>query len=197
MNGTSSLKNISKSFPTEWSLSWVEALLLIGGGVMAVVLHRALDMSLGLPGHHGIEWMAIMILGRASSRFRGAGTLTSMAASFASVLPFLHGENPFTWIYYLLPGPVMDLALRYLPRYANERSSPVDKIWFMALLGGFAHMTKPIGQLTVNLFTGWPVGSFRFGVVYPFTSHLLFGMIGGLLGALVVLGIRHASKKSS
>jgi hypothetical protein len=190
MNGISSLKNKSKNYPIEWSLSWLEALLLIGGGVMAVVLHRALDTSLGLPGHHGIEWMSIMILGRASSRFRGAGTLTSIAASFASVLPFLHGENPFTWIYYLLPGPVMDLAFRYLPRYAN-------KIWFMALLGGFAHMTKPIGQVTVNLLTGWPIGSFRFGVVYPFASHLLFGMIGGLLGALVVLGIRHASKKSS
>lgn len=190
MNGTSSLKTASKAFPTEWSLSWVEALLLIGGGVMAVVLHRALDTSLGLPGHHGIEWMAIMILGRASSKFRGAGTLTSMGASFASVLPFLHGDNPFTWIYYLLPGPVMDLAFRYLPRYAN-------KIWFMILLGGFAHMTKPIAQVTVKLLTGWPIGSFRFGVVYPFASHLLFGMIGGFLGALVVLGIRHASKKSS
>ncbi len=189
MNGTSSLKTASKAFPTEWSLTWIEALLLIGGGVMAVVLHRALDMSLGLPGHHGIEWMAIMILGRASSKFRGAGTLTSIGASFASVLPFLHGDNPMTWIYYLLPGPVMDLAFRYLPRYAN-------KLWFMVLLGGLAHMTKPIGQLTVNLITGWPIGSFRFGVAYPFASHLLFGMIGGLLGAMVVLGISRISPKN-
>jgi hypothetical protein len=82
----------------------------------------------------------------------------------------------------------MDLAFRYLPRYAN-------KLWFMVLLGGFAHMTKPIGQLTVNLITGWPIGSFRFGVVYPFASHLLFGMIGGLLGALIVLGIRSLTSK--
>lgn len=189
MNGTSSLKNTSKSFPTDWSLSWIEALLLMGGGVMAVVLHRALDTSLGLPGHHGIEWMAILIIGRASSRYRGAGTLTSIGASFASVLPFLSGGNPFTWIYYLLPGLVMDLAYYYLPHYSN-------KLLFMILLGGFAHVTKPIGQLSVNLLTGWPVGSFRFGVVYPFASHLLFGMIGGLLGALIVLGIRKFSKES-
>ena len=120
MNGTSSLKKTSKSFQTDWSLSWIEALLLMGGGVMAVVLHRTLDSSLGLPGHHGIEWMAILIIGRASSRYRGAGTLTSIGASFASVLPFLSGENPFTWIYYLLPGPVMDLAFYYLPRYSNK-----------------------------------------------------------------------------
>jgi hypothetical protein len=188
MNGTSSLKKTSKSFQTDWSLSWIEALLLIGGGVMAVVLHRALDTSLGLPGHHGIEWMAILIIGRASSRYRGAGTLTSIGASFASVLPFLSGGNPFTWIYYLLPGLVMDLAYYYFPRYSN-------KLFFMVLLGGFAHVTKPIGQLSVNLLTGWPVGSFRFGVVYPFASHLLFGMIGGLLGALIVLGIRKFSKE--
>jgi hypothetical protein len=190
MNGTSSLKNTSKSFPTEWSLSWIEALLLIGSGVVAVILHRAFDTSPGLPGHHGIEWMALMIIGRASSKYRGAGTLTSIGASFASVLPFLHTDNPFTWLFYLLPGPLMDLAFRYLPRYAN-------KLWFMVLLGGFAHATKPVGQLIVNLISGWPFGSFRFGVVYPFASHLFFGMIGGLLGALVVLGIHLASKKSS
>ncbi|HSB00582.1 MAG TPA: hypothetical protein VLE49_08025 [Anaerolineales bacterium] len=190
MNGTYSQKNISKAFPTDWTVKWWEALLLIGGGVTAVVLHRALDGSLGLPGHHGIEWMALLILGRASSRFRGAGTLTSLGASLAAALPFLHGNNPVTWLFYLLPGPVLDLAFRYLPRFAN-------KLWFLVLLGGLAHVTKPIGQLIVNLITGWPFGSFRYGVLYPFASHLLFGMIGGLLGALIVLGIRRYSQPSS
>ncbi len=189
MNGTSSLKNISRSFPTEWTLPWWEALLLIGGGVTAVVLHRAYDLSLGMPGHHGIEWMALMIIGRASSRFRGAGSLTSIGASFASTLPFLQGENPFTWLFYLLPGPVMDIAYRYLPRYAN-------KLWFMMVLGGLAHATKPVSQLTMNLITGWPFGSFRYGVAFPFVSHFFFGMIGGLLGALIVLGIQRISPKS-
>jgi len=188
MSGMSSLKTESKTFPTDWTLKWWEALLLLSGGVMAVVLHRALDNSLGLPGHHGIEWMALMIIGRASSKFRGAGTLTSIGASFASVLPFLQGDNPVTWAYYLLPGPVMDLAFHYLPRYVN-------KLWFLILFGGLAHATKPIGQLTVSLLTGWPIGSFRFGVVYPFTSHLLFGMIGGLLGGLIILGINRSLQK--
>jgi hypothetical protein len=189
MNGTTLQKNISKAFPTDWTVKWWEALLLMSSGVTAVVLHRALDGSLGLPGHHGIEWMALMILGRASSRFRGAGTLTSLGASFASTLPFLRTDNPFTWLFYLLPGLVMDLAFRYLPRYAS-------KLWFLILLGGLAHVTKPIGQLIVNLMTGWPFGSFRYGVLYPFASHLLFGMIGGLLGALIVLGIHRSSQKS-
>jgi hypothetical protein len=60
-----------------------------------------------------------------------------------------------------------------------------------------AHATKPLGQLVINLITGWPFGSFRYGIAYPFASHLLFGMIGGLLGALVALGIHRTSKKSN
>jgi hypothetical protein len=31
----------------------------------------------------------------------------------------------------------------------------------------------------------------------PFAGHLFFGMIGGLLGALIVLGIHRYSQKSS
>jgi len=164
-------------------------LLLIGGGVMAVVLHRTTDLSLGLPGHHGIEWMAIMILGRASSKFRGAGMLTSVGASVSTFVPGLQGENPFAWLFYLLPGLVMDFGFYYAPRLTKH-------VWFLVLLGGLAHATKPLGQLTINLITGWPFGSFRYGVAYPFASHLLFGMIGGLLGALVALGIHRSSKKS-
>jgi len=190
MDGIYSPKTVSKASPTDWTLKWWEALLLLGSGVLAVVLHRAYDMSLGLPGHHGIEWMALLILGRASSRFRGAGSITSLGASFASTLPLLHSDNPYTWLFYLLPGPVMDLAYRYLPMYAN-------KIWFLVLLGGLAHATKPIGQLTINLLTGWPFGSFRYGVAYPFASHMLFGMIGGLIGALIALGVQRASSKPS
>ena len=189
MNGTSSLKTRSSVSQTDWSLSWIEALLLIGGGVVAVVLHRTTDMSLGLPGHHGIEWMAIMILGRASSKFRGAGTLTSISASMASLLPGLQGDNPFTWFFYLLPGLVMDFGFYYTPRLTKY-------IWYLALMGGLAHATKPLGQFVINLIAGWPFGSFRYGVAYPFASHFLFGMIGGFLGAIVALGIHRYSKKS-
>lgn len=189
MNGSAYPKTASRSFPTDLTLRWWEALLLIGSGITAVVLHRAFNLSLGLPGHHGIEWMALLILGRASSRFRGAGTLTGISASLASTLPFLQGGNPVAWLFYLLPGPVMDVAFHYLPRYAN-------KFWFLILLGGLAHLTKPLGQLTVNLITGWPFGSFRYGIAYPIAGHLLFGMIGGSLGALILLGVQRASAKT-
>jgi len=190
MNGTFSQKTASKAFPTEWALTGLEALLLLGTGALAVVLHRVFDGSLGLPGHHGIEWMALLILGRAFSRFRGAGSLAGIGASLATTLPLLHTDNPYTWLLYLLPGPLMDLAFRYFPRYAH-------KLWFLVLLGGAAHITKPVGQLAITVLSGWSFGSFRFGVLYPIASHFLYGLIGGLIGALLVLGIRRMTPKSS
>jgi hypothetical protein len=129
-------------------------------------------------------------MGRSFSRFRGAGSLVGVGASLATVVPFLHTANPFTWLFYLLPGPLMDLAFRYLPRF-------VGKLWFLVVLGGLVHITKPLGQLIINAIFGWPFGSFRFGVVYPTASHLLYGMIGGLLGAWLVFGIQRLTPKSN
>jgi len=190
MNGSSSPRTASRAFPTDWSLSWVEALLLIGSGALAVVVHRNTDLSLGLPGHQGIAWIAILIIGRMSSRFRGAGSLAGVGASVATFIPALHTANPFTALFYLLPGPVMDFAFYYFPGLSR-------KLWFLVLIGGLAHITKPLGQLVVNGFMGWPFGSFRFGVLYPIASHLLFGLIGGFIGALIVLGIHRLSPKSN
>ena len=121
--------------------------MLFTGGVTAVFLHRSLDFSTGLPGHHGIEWMALLAIGRLFSRYRGAGSLTCVGASLASFMPFWRGGDPFTPLLYLLPGPVMDIAFRYLPRYT-------EKLWFLFLLGGLAHMTKPLARLSINLLTG-------------------------------------------
>jgi hypothetical protein len=189
MHGIFSPKSISKAFPTEWTLAWWEALLLLGSGALAVVLHQSFRLALGLPGYHGIEWMALLIMGRSFSKFRGAGTFASLGAAGMSMLPVWGASHdPFIWLIYLLPGPVMDLAFRYLPRYA-------DKLWFLMILGGLAHVTKPITRLIITIFSGWSFGSFRYGVVYPIASHLLYGLIGGLLGALLVLGIQRLTPK--
>ncbi len=189
MNGTFYQKSLSKAFPINGTLTWWEALLLLSTGALAVVLHQSFRFALGLPGYHGIEWMALLVMGRSFSRFKGAGTLASLGAAGMSMLPiFGAAHDPFIWLIYLLPGVVMDLAFRYLPGYAS-------KLWFLSILGGIAHITKPVIRLVITVLSGWSFGSFRYGVVYPISSHLLYGLIGGLMGALVVLGVRHISTK--
>lgn len=186
MNGTSSLKTRSNVFPIDIP-AWLEALLLISSGTLAVVLHQAFRWPLNLPGHHGIEWIAILMIGRAFSRLGPAGSLTSLGAVGGAALTGWIGRDPFIWLIYAVPGPLVDLAFRSLPRYS-------DKIWFFMLLGALAHTTKPLIRLIITIASGWSFGSFRFGIVYPVASHFLYGLIGGLLGALLVLGIRKISK---
>jgi hypothetical protein len=127
-----------------------------------------------------------------------AGREGLMIEGFAA-LPTLTRANSLGQYLFVNGRPVRDKLLLGVLRgaYADYLPRDADKLWFLVLLGGLAHVTKPIAQLTINLLTGWPFGSFRYGVAYPFASHLLFGMIGGLVGALIVLGIQRASSKSS
>jgi hypothetical protein len=190
MYGASSLKKLSRINLSSWSLAWWEALLLLGSGALAVVLHQFLRAPLGLPGRHGIEWMALLILGRASSRFRGAGSLASLGASVTSSIPIWGArDDPFIWLIYLLPGPLMDLLFWLLPKMAG-------KLWFLVLLGGLAHATKPIARLVIAATMGWAYGSFRYGILYPITSHILYGLLGGFLGGVAALGVHWLGKRN-
>ncbi len=183
-HGAFSLKRQSSSYLSDWTLVWWEALLLLGGGALAVVLHNTLRIPLQLHGRHGVEWMALLVMGRASSRFRGAGTLTSLGAVATSLLPIWAARNdPTLWLTYLLPGLVMDACFALLPRWR-------EKAWFLVGLGGLGHATKPLVRWVISLATGWPYGSLLYGVAYPLALHILFGLVGGLIGTVIVLGIK-------
>lgn len=52
------------------------------------------------------------------------------------------------------------------------------------------HATKPLVRLVISILSGWPYGSLLYGVAYPLATHVLFGILGGLLGATLVLGTR-------
>ena len=94
MNGAFFPKTRSKAFPTDGTQTDVvkkawEVLILTGSGALAVVLHQSFQLPLGLPGHHGIEWMALLILGSSFSRMKGSATISSLGAAGISLLPIL------------------------------------------------------------------------------------------------------------
>jgi hypothetical protein len=150
----------------------------------AVALHQVFRFPMNLPGRHGIEWMALLIIGRGLSRSRYAGSITAFGASTASLLPIWGAsDDPFIWLIYLLPGFVMDLAFGNLSRWQN-------RLVFLGSLGALAHATKPLARWMISLSLGYPYGSLLWGVAYPLATHLLFGAIGGVLGGLAALGVK-------
>jgi hypothetical protein len=122
-----------------------------------------------------LGWIALLMIGRTTSRYRWAGVTSALGAAGTAMLPVLGFGDPFRWLTYLLAGATIDLAYVAFGRWQSA-------LWFLALIGGLAHMTKPLTRVVINELTGWPYGSLLLGVVYPAFTHFLFGAIGALLG---------------
>jgi hypothetical protein len=150
--------------------------LLLGLGAVAVLLHAALRDRVSLPpGHQGVAWIALLVVGRINSRLRWAGTLAALGAAGTSLVPLLGFGDPLQWVMYLAAGVTLDIAY-LLVGGAREH------LWLLVLLGGLAHVTKPLLRLGISAFTGWPYGSLLWGAAYPLATHFMFGAIGAALG---------------
>ncbi len=156
-------------------LSWRHLAFLLSLGLAAVVLHAVWDRDLQLPGHHGLEWIALLVIGRTNSRFRWAATASCVGAAAISPLPMWGFGDPFMPLIYFLPGPVIDLGWRLAGRYQ-------DKLWLLAPLCALAFATKPIVRLAISTVLGWPYGSLLYGFAWPLASHLLWGFLGASAG---------------
>jgi hypothetical protein len=92
-------------------------------------------------------------------------------------------EGLLLWVKYLAPGMVMDLGA-FL---SGERlHHPAVAL----LVGAAANAAKLASSLIVSLMLGIPAGYIALGLGVSATTHIVFGAIGGWLGALVVRVIR-------
>jgi len=148
--------------------------------VTAVVLHRFFRIPLGLPGRHGVEWMALLVAGRAFSRFRGAGTVSAGSAALFSLIPYWGASGePLGWLTYLIAGVAVDLVINRWPEIRQ-------KLWALVVLGALGHATKPLLRALITAVTGLPFHSLWSGLFYPLFTHILFGATGGLLAGTSV-----------
>ncbi len=176
MNGnlpikTSSGQSLSRSIPLV-----LELFLLVMGGALATYLHFSLRIPLNIPGHHGLEFMAIISLVRLSSDIRYAGLMAMLGVGIMLLIPGIGQGTVLHSFSYLLPGIVLDLF--YLA--GKERSR---LLFVISIASGMAYMCIPLSRLLVNLVSGHPYMAFvKFGVAYTILSFFLFGMLGGMLG---------------
>lgn len=182
-NIKSSTKILSNPFvpDTTGGLSTSGLILL---GVIAGLLHVHLRYPLNIPGHHGIEWMALLLFGRCLSNQRHAATILAAgaAASYLAQSPFLafaHDIKPA--LIFLVTGGCADIIYRFtqnrLPIMINA-----------GVTGALAFITKPVIMYCLFIFTGMKVGMFIKHPDYlPFISHFLFGLVGGVGGVIFAL----------
>jgi hypothetical protein len=64
----------------------LELILLLGVGVLAVVLHQSFRIPLRMPGYHGMEWFALLILARLLSNRGAAGMVVGLGAALTACM---------------------------------------------------------------------------------------------------------------
>lgn len=154
------------------------ALFLASLGVAIVVLEQAFRWPLQLPGHHGLEAMALLALGRLSCSGRWPATLVGASAALAA--PLVGADHGALMpIFYVLPGVIVDAGYRLWPRLMSR------VLLALPLLTALAFASKPVVRIIANQLFGMQFGSLRAGPVYPILTHLMFGFLGALAAVLV------------
>ncbi len=159
-------------------------LLALFAGLVALS-KIVLRVPIHVPGHSGMTWMAILLVGRIVVRKPWAGTLMGLVSGIIAVAVVGGREGLLLWIKYLAPGMVMDLGALL----SGERlDNPIVAI----ITAAAANAAKLITSLIVSLALGIPVGYLALGLGLAATTHIVFGGLGGWLGALTVKTLQRA-----
>ncbi len=158
-------------------------------GVLSVVMHETVRLPLQLPGHHGLEAMALLVIARLSCTHPFSATITALSSAVAATaIGAEHG-----WVSPLLivlPGMMLDIGMLALKRL------PVTLVLVaLPFVAALAHAAKPLLRLSLWQGLGMHFGSFRHGIAWPFATHLAFGFVGALIAILMWYGWYRATRR--
>ena len=183
MNGNVQQKSLLREYLTNHTLaSILEIILLLMAGVMAIVLHARLRTPINIPGHHGIEFMTIIIASRLSSKMKWASSISALGIGIFILFPVLGFKDPMMGFNYMLPLFLVDVAYNFIKSDKHKRL-------IVALAAGFGYMLIPLSRIMLSLTTGYPYSTFlKHGFATPVFTFFFFGLLGGLLGTGIYLG---------
>ena len=142
-----------------------------------------LDFHLGIPGHTGILWIALLISGKLVVNRKATGLGMGFAAALWGI-PMGMGHSPvYNVALYSLTGGAIDL-LTTIP------GMRIDHLFGAAICGALAHLTK-LGFITAYAMSFGLYRNFlEVGLVISAGYHILFGALGGVLVVAIVAAMR-------
>ncbi|PLW91728.1 MAG: hypothetical protein C0592_14360 [Marinilabiliales bacterium] len=153
-------------------------------GATAILLHARFRNPIHLPGHHGIEFMALATFMAMRMKFKTRGLFFALGTGSMLFVPFLGFTDPIAQIVFMLPPIVLCVLM--------DAFKAIKKLQFFALplFGGLAYMMIPLVRLFVHSTTGFPYKSIMIHPVYTITMHFAFGVAGTLLGYSIYRGLK-------
>jgi hypothetical protein len=187
MNGKPQVKSISRALPVNTVI--LEIILLSLLGALAMILRARLRVPIQLPGHHGLEVMAILMIGRKISTIPVATTISAVAGGLTTLFPFMGFGDPFMLPIYILLGVFIDVIYMLVPSFRNY-------FLLLILLGGLAYMLIPLSRILIVTAGLYQYPSLaRNGFLYPVMTHFMFGAGGATLGGALVMAGKRILKK--
>jgi hypothetical protein len=165
--------------------STFQLILLALFAALVVVAKIALRLPLQLSGHSGVFWMAIIVVAAGVVPKPGAASLVGLTSG---ILAAFLGMGDFgglnTLLSYTVIGVGTDLALLLLGNLENLAAA--------ALVGAIGHFGKFLVKWGLGAVMGAPVGFVALGLTRAIIGYIVFGAIGGVLGALTLIALRRA-----
>jgi ABC-type thiamin/hydroxymethylpyrimidine transport system permease subunit len=165
--------------------STFQLILLALFAALIVVAKIALRLPLQMPGHSGIFWMAIVVIAAGVVPKRGAASLVGLTSGIMAAFLGLGDFGALdTLLSYTAVGVAADLALLLLRNPEN--------LIVATLVGALGHMGKFLVKWAIAGVAGAPAGFVALGLARSLIGYIIFGALGGLLGALTLAALRKA-----
>lgn len=146
-------------------------------GSLAIIFHARFRLNIGIPGHHGLIFMAILAGLKYRSNHKYSGSVFSLGVLSMIFLPFVGFNNPVSALSYILPGFLLDLL------------SPVSKKSFFlyVTLAALSYTLIPLSKIVLHFVINIPYKSvIKFSIPFVLASYFAFGFIGSFAGTIVL-----------
>jgi hypothetical protein len=166
------------------SLTLRDLVLLALIAALCMLAKQLLRIPIHIPGHSGVLWVALFVVARGLVDKRGAGVLLGIVTGvLAGFMGFGGDQGPFEWTKWVAAGITLDVMAVVLP---GDLRSPLKA----AIVGASIHLAKLTAMVLVSVALRLPLAIIALGIGWSATTHVAFGVVGGLLGALALRELR-------
>jgi hypothetical protein len=148
--------------------------LAVTVGLVAALAKRYLDFHLGIPGHAGVGWIAVLISGRLGTRRPGMSAVAGVSMGLWSVPVGLGHSLGYNLALYGSVAALLDLP--------GTRRLADGRLFGAVTAGVVVHVAKFVFVLGNVWLSGIVRNVELYGMSAALTNHVLFGAAGGLLG---------------
>jgi hypothetical protein len=168
------MQTLAPSRPTRRRSVAEDVVVAIVIGFFAALAKRYLDFSLGIPGHAGVGWIAVLIFGRLVNDRPGMATIAGLSMGIWGVPVGLGHSIGYNMALYGMAGALLDSG--------SMLRLPLSRAWGAMIAGTIVHLAK-FGFIFANAWLADMVRRVEiYGLLRALGNHAVFGALGGLVG---------------